>query len=298
MKTLLITGASGFIGGVCAVRAADMYHVVGTCHSNRPDLPGIEWVRLDMRDKQAVEACLLHTQPDAVIHLAAQSNLDLCEANPGEAYAVNVDAVKHLCESASAHTRIVAASSDMVYNGRKSFVKEKSGADPLNVYGRTKKQAEEVLLRMRPDAAAVRIALVYGRPVTPARSCTENMIRDCMSGNELLLFTDQFRSPVPVVSLADALMELAANTFSGVMNAGGSQRISRYEFGRLLFSIAGLDMSRIIPSKMEDVQFRAKRPGDTSLDISVAQKILHTILPNCRQGLEAAYGLYHPPVHI
>ena len=298
MKKLIITGASGFVGGVTASIAAQRFDVTGTYFSTPFKISGVKPVKLDITDKEDVVSLISSVRPDAVIHCAAQANLDICETNHKQAEKVNINAVRNIVSAAKKYgSKVIFTSSDMVYGGEKSFYKESDLARPVNFYGITKKQAEEILFNETDNFAAVRVALVYGLPVTSASSFTKKVINDLKAGNKVFLFTDQFRTPVYVVDLANALIELAENNFSGIINIGGIERINRYSMGRILAEVYHLNKDLIVPCLMKNVFQKAQRPVDTSLDISLAKKVFNTNFNPVSAGIKKDflnYSRYSP----
>jgi len=292
MKKIIVTGSSGFVGGVTASLAAQDFEVTGTFLSRAFSLPGVKSVKLDILNSSDVKNLISSIKPYAVIHCAAQANLDACEEDQLYAENVNVHAVEYIAEAARyIGCKVIFTSSDMVYSGETGNYSETDTADPINVYGRTKKRAEEILLNLLPDlSVAARVALVYGRSVTNATSFSEKLIISLKERREVKLFRDQFRTPVHVRDLAKSLIELAQSDFAGIINIGGSQRIDRYSFGLKLADVLNFNKDLILPALMKDVPMLATRPVDTSLDISLARAVIKTNLKDISSGLERAYG--------
>jgi dTDP-4-dehydrorhamnose reductase len=106
--------------------------------------------------------------------------------------------------------------------------------------------------------------------------------RQTIAGEMPRLFTDEYRCPIFVDDLADALIELATNDFIGGLNVVGPQRLSRYEFGLKLARAFRVE-SKFAPAL--SASSPVPRPRDCTLDISLAQKILRTRLRSVNQVL-------------
>jgi len=292
MKKIIVTGSSGFVGGVTASLASQDFEVTGTFFSQPFSIPGVQSVKLNILNSSDVKDLISTIKPDAIIHCAAWANLDACEENPLMAENVNVHAVENIAEAArNIGCKVVFTSSDMVYSGEAGNYRETDPAEPINFYGNTKKRAENILSDLLPDlSVSARVALVYGRPVTNAESFSEKIIISLKQGQEVRLFRDQFRTPVHVKDLAKSLIELAQNDFSGIINIGGSRRIDRYSFGLKLARILNLDKNLILSVLMKDASMQAPRPVDTSLDISLAGTVIKANPEDVDSGLEQAYG--------
>jgi dTDP-4-dehydrorhamnose reductase len=232
-KKLLITGASGFVGGNAAVRGAKAWDVTATFQSHPFRIPGVRSIRLDLEDPDAVRSLVLSLKPRAVIHCAAWSRLDDCETNRNRTFAINTESVRVLAEAcAESGCRLVFTSTDMVFDGEKGNYAETDPAYPLSVYGESKRAAEETIRGACSDHAIARVALVYGKTVTGGASFSESLLKAWREGTKTPLFTDQFRTPVEVVNLAEALLELASSPFRGTLHTGGADRVDRHTFGR------------------------------------------------------------------
>jgi dTDP-4-dehydrorhamnose reductase len=248
----------------------------------------VTWIELDLTDKKRMEAAFKKIRPDAVIHAAAMSRIDWCEKNRREALAVNAESsafLAALCRDSG--SRMVFVSSDMVFDGKTGRYGESDPVHPMNYYGETKCLAETEVGRNCPDFVCARAALIYGAPAFGGTSFTHQMTLNLHSEREVSLFTDQYRSPISAVNLAQALLELVGMSFTGVLHLGGSERIGRYEFGLILAELNGYPKSLLKPVRMDDLPSAASRPKDVSLNVSKAAGLLKTKLLNCREGLKS-----------
>jgi len=273
-ERVLVTGAAGLLGGRVATLLAARFEVVAACH-HAPAPPGLEEVALDLLDPASIAAALDRVRPQAVVHSAAQSNPDRSERDPGPATRLNVDATAALArECRERGMRMVALSTDLVFAGRRSFVREEDDAEPMLVYGRTKLQGEEALLSELPGAAVLRLALVAGRGHGPRRTCTETIAEALDAGRPLRLYTDQIRTPVDSASVADAIARVLERGASGRFHLGGPERLSRYQLGLRVAAALGLAAERLEPVTGAEMPQDAPRPHDTSLDSSRARREL------------------------
>jgi dTDP-4-dehydrorhamnose reductase len=103
------------------------------------------------------------------------------------------------------------------------------------------------------------------------------------------VFHDQYRSPIPVKALAEAVLEISDRRLAGIWHVAGTERASRAQFARLLAEVAGLDPSPLEDVSMDDVRLPARRPRDVSLDVSKALAALKTPLPTLAEGFRALY---------
>ncbi|NOY78383.1 MAG: SDR family oxidoreductase [Calditrichaeota bacterium] len=292
MKKLLITGASGFLGSVLFQKAASQWETIGLYLSHAaPPVTSAKRVQLDLTSEKEVSALFQEFQPDVIIHTAAETRVDVCEANPDSCKAKNIEASRILSHFAqNAHSRLITISTDLVFDGTKGHYSESDPTHPLSLYAQTKVAAEKITLDTCPDAVVARIAIMYGKSPLQRYSFSEWMRKSWEKGQPTPLFYDQFRTPIWVDNLAEALLELASSDFKGILHLGGAQKIDRYSFGKLLAGILGVPENLLIPKSMFDSHPSAARPQDVSLNISRAQSILDTRILTVEEGLRLAYS--------
>ncbi len=270
----LITGAAGLIGGYL-VRTAARW-------APQWDVRGLSRAGADLTDSPQVAELWRRYYPSLVIHCAALSRTGACEQDPARARRINVDATRHLADLAHG-IPFVFLSTDQVFDGSKGNYVETDGVNPLNVYGQTKAEAEQVVLQ-NPAHSVIRIALTAGTSPTRDRSFVEDMLRSVEKGSMLTLFTDEFRCPIPAGPLARALWEFVAQQRPGLYHLGGRERLSRWEIGDLLARWYPEFAPSIQPGSVADYQ-GPPRPPDLSMCSDKIQALLPFRLPGFRQWL-------------
>ncbi len=281
-RAMLISGASGFLGGALYHKAVHLWRVTALCHSK--SMPGM--LPVDLTDAAKVRTIVRAVKPRVILHLAANANLDSCEKEPQQAHAVNVAATATLLQAADdIGARLVFVSTDMVFDGHQGNYHELDPVAPLSVYGDTKVAAEKRVLAAKGPHVVARAALIYGRPRLGGSSFSEWIEKRLQARQPVTLYNDQFRTPVWVENLADQLLELACNDYCGILHCAGSERIDRLGFGRILCQKAGYDAHLLIPSSMHDHITPAPRPADVSLNVELARQILHTPLLSVEEGI-------------
>jgi dTDP-4-dehydrorhamnose reductase len=170
--------------------------------------------------------------------------------------------------------RLVALSTDLVFGGESAPYVETDPPRPLSVYGRTKREGEQTVLAEFPAAAVARVALVYGRGHGARGTASESVAWALRAGRPATLFTDEQRTPVDAVSVAEATLRLLSGTASGVFHLGGPERLSRFELGRRVARALGLPEAGLRPSAQAEYKGSDPRPADVSLDIGRARREL------------------------
>jgi dTDP-4-dehydrorhamnose reductase len=281
VPTVLVTGASGYLGRALAARAAGAgWRVVGTVHARPEAAPAglARVVALDVRDAAAVAAAVRAAAPDAVVHTAYRQDGD-------SARAINADGAGHVAAAAQAvGARLVHVSSDAIFRGADDrLLVEADVADPVTAYGATKAVAEDAVRAAHPGALLVRTSLLYGGPGAPAGKHEEVALAAARGEADVAFFTDEIRSPVQIDDLAAALLELAATRDAGPLNVAGADAVSRLDFARLIVTACGLDAGALRGRPAP-----ADRPRFCGLDSSAAQARLRTPLRGVHEVLGAA----------
>jgi dTDP-4-dehydrorhamnose reductase len=288
MQKLLITGASGFLGwNLCNVaRLAWEVHGVYDRHSiNSLSDTNIKLHQINLTNFDQVKAEVDQIAPDAIIHLAAASSPNFCQAHPVTSAQINIEASRQLAKiSASLDIPFVFTSTDLVFDGTKSPYRETDPVAPINIYGEQKVTAELEILAVYPQATICRMPLMFGNAPPSATSFIQPWLKTLADQQNLQLFVDEFRTPVSATTAAQGLL-LALAKFPGILNLGGIERISRYEFGKLLAEVFELDSTLISPISQRDLVMAAPRAADVSLNSTKAIELGYTPLP-LRQELE------------
>ena len=277
-KTVWITGAGGLIGS----------HLVRQAPAWMGDwrLVALTRAELDLTDAAAVGERFRRERPQLVFHCAALSRSPACQADPPRARRLNVE-VTALLSRLAANVPFFFLSTDLVFDGRQGGYKETDAVNPLGVYAKTKLAAEQVVLA-NPRHTVIRTSLNYGISPTRDRAFNEEMLQAWQSGRALRLFTDEFRSPIAVEVTARALWELAALNQPGLYHLAGSERLSRWEIGRLVAARhPGLE-ARIESASLREF-VGAPRAPDTSLNCAKAQRLLSAPLPRFSDWIRSAF---------
>jgi dTDP-4-dehydrorhamnose reductase len=264
---LLVTGASGFLGGAVVAAASTGWEVVGTA------LTHPAWRALDVSDAAAVDGVVRAVAPDAIIHTAYRQHGD-------EAMAVNATGAGHVAAAARATgARLVHVSSDAIFAGDGDrSLREGDVVRPVTVYGATKAAGEVAVQAANPDALLVRTSLLVGGPGHAPSSHEALALAVGRGEQQLAFFNDEVRSPIQVDDLALALLELAGHQGGGPLHVGGADSVSRLELARLVVGAAGLDAA-----SLRGEPAPADRPRHCPLDSGLALTRLRTRLRGVRE---------------
>lgn len=257
MQRLLVTGGCGYLGREVVAQAPARGWDVRATWFERPPATGGDWVRVDVRDEDALAVAI--EDVDAVVHTAYKQGEREWDVNVVGSAAV---------ARAAAGRRLVHLSTDLVFSGDRGSYREGDEPAPVNSYGRSKAEAERRVAAAHPDATIARTSLIYGG--------SEPGPQEQLARENRRFFVDELRSPVQVGDLADAILELLELDAPGPLHLGGADDISRFDFAVLL----GAD-----PAQLEPVHTTPERAPNVTLDSSRARALLATRLRGVREVL-------------
>lgn len=290
MRTLLITGVSGFLGWNIARIARHNWQVMGTYFTTRRHIAqsafaAIETGRIDLTEFREMREMLSTVKPAAVIHTAALADPNYCETHPTESFRINVEAARNLAGlCGDREIPFVFTSTDLVFDGTKPPYSEDDPVMPINVYGEHKALAEMEILDRYAMAAICRMPLIFGLPSPTHDSFLQWMIDKMQRGDKVPLFKDEYRTPVDAASAAKGLLMIMSSHLPeaedeerapifGRLHIGGRERMSRYEFGRLVDDVLRLPGARLEPVSLGDIALPAQRPPDVALNSNKAYEL-------------------------
>ena len=249
MGVTLVTGAGGLLGRYVSGRLDGEVHP-------------FTHAQLDVSDADAVRDAITTVRPDVVVHCAAITNVDACEAEPERCWAVNAEGAGHVATAAAGMgAEIVAVSTDYVFDGTRGAYTEADEPNPLQAYGRAKLAGEERVRAANPRHFIVRSAWVYGPGGHNFISQFPRLVQEL---DELRVVADQWSSPTYAPDLADAIGALRGTERYGtyhVVNEGGC---SYAEFYRYALEVAGSDKP-MIELVSTDIRRPAARPRNSTL---------------------------------
>ena len=273
---VLITGAGGQLGTelVAAFRSGG-YDVVAATRD-----------RLDVADRDQVVGAITSLRPDLVVHAAAWTAVDDCEADPDRAWRVNTLGARHVadgCRRVASHLCLI--STDYVFDGASAIpYHEWDRTGPLNVYGRSKEAAEQEVLGLDPGAAVVRTSWLAGA-VGP--NFVRTMLTRAEGDGEVRVVDDQCGCPTFARDLAEGLLRLVSARVPGLYHMTNQEPTTWWGLARATFSLAGADEGRVIPISTAELRPArpARRPANSVLDNTALRLAGLPLLPDHHDGL-------------
>jgi len=240
--------------------------------------------------KRTTITSLIETiKPDFIINTAAHSSVDHCETNHLEADLLHVDITKDIAISCKKiGSKLIYISTDAVFEGQlgKKYT-ESDTPNPINYYGRSKLNAEKVILDTSANNVVLRSAVIYG---WHPRSRFTTWIIDALSNNKMVdPFIDQYNTPTLVDDLANSILKIIELGTSGLYHATGKSCTNRYDFALKLAEKFGLNKELIKPVTSKEKKQIAPRPISTCLDSTKLEKTLSYDFKSVDQGIDLLY---------
>ncbi|MCE7057404.1 SDR family oxidoreductase [Algoriphagus sp. AGSA1] len=278
-RKVFITGANGLLGQklVAQLLEKDGFLVVasgrGECR-----LPGngFDYVSLDISDEKEVEKVLSELCPDIIIHGAAMTHVDECELNQEACYDANVNATSYLVNAAEKiKAHFIFVSTDFIFSGEEGPLDENAAPAPVNYYGETKLECEQLVKACNTKWAIVRTVLVFGIAHDMSRTNIVLWVKSSLeAGKEIQVVDDQFRTPTLAEDLATGCILIAEKEAEGVFNIAGPDFLTPYEMANIIAEYFGLNKGLIKRADSSTFSQPAKRPLKTGFLIDKAREQL------------------------
>lgn len=252
---VLVTGAGGQLGREVVFAASEAGW----------DAEGATRADLDVTDPDAVLAAVTRIRPDVIVHAAAWTAVDACEADPERAHRCNATATRHVVSAARAvDARVVYVSTDYVFDGTspRPYVESDQPA-PRSVYGASKLAGEREVDQRRD--LVVRVSWLCG---FHGANMVKTILRLADQPGTLAFVDDQRGNPTFADDASRMILHLAARGDAGIWHVTNQGSVSWYEFAREVMRAAGEDSSRVRPIATRDLvpPRPAERPANSVLD--------------------------------
>jgi len=242
---ILIFGHQGMLGSDLMIKLHADHQISGL------DIPEV-----DITSYDACRQAILSMKPDIVVNAAAFTDVDACESQRESCFAVNARSVGHLaliCRDQG--IKLVHFSTDYVFNGCKSApYNEEDPRDPVNVYGLSKMEGEQILQSSGCNYLLIRTAWLYGKN---GKNFVRAILAKASTDPVLEVVDDQRGCPTFSSDLAEAVWFLVEGRHSGIFHVANSGQCSWYEFACQILKSAGIRCVEVRPIPSE----RLTRPA-------------------------------------
>ena len=250
---ILVTGVSGQLGHDLVIELRKRGHSV----------TGVSSKEVDLTNSAAVRSYLSAMCPEAVIHCAGYTAVDLAEDQKEKCFAVNANGTESLASACAAvGCKLLYISTDYVFPGDGKRPWEPGDKPkPLNVYGLSKYLGEEAVRANVPQHFIVRISWLFG---TNGKNFVKTMLRLGAEREQLTVVDDQIGSPTYTKDLSVLLADMIVTERYGTYHATNEGFCSWYEFACAIMAEAGLP-ARVLPVSSDQYPSRAKLPANSRM---------------------------------
>ncbi len=245
---LWILGKTGLLGKALAEACKEIDFVATTRQE------------ADITNLDSLKKAFHEIQPTHIINCTAFNDVDGAENTPDLAFGVNSLGVENLGKLGR---KVIHISTDYVFDGTKKVpYVEEDPCNPLNIYGKSKREGEIRLLNVQPDALIIRTSWLFGKG---GKNLISSLLHLLTSQKELKIAADQIGSPTYAPDLAHAILSLLNHT--GIVHFANVGEASRLEIAQYFLKMAKekqipLSCQSLIPIKMH---FPAQRPDYSAL---------------------------------
>jgi len=252
------------------------------------------FIQIDITNKAAVFDFFDEAKPEVLIHTAAMANVDYCETHKEEAWRVNVEGTANLLGACDKHgTKMIFISTNGVFDGEKAPYSEKDGPNPINHYGKTKLEAENLVRKSGKNHTVARLMTMYGwnNPAERQNPVTW-LLSKLRSGETVDMADDIYNNHLLADNGADAIWSIVKLDKSGTYHIAGKDCVSVYELALKVAEVFELDKALIARAKRGFLKTVAPRPKNTCFNTEKMEKELVRPL-GIKEGL--LYMKQHKP---
>lgn len=250
----VIIGSNGMLGSILHRTLQKNYKVINI------DLPHIDITKLAL-----VKSVIASNSPDLIINAAAYTDVDGCETNIDQAFAVNAIGPRNLAVVCNElNIPLVHISTDYIFPGTSSTAyKEWDQPGPQSVYGKSKLLGEQYVRELTNKHYIIRTSWLYGEN---GKNFVSTMLKLAKEKEEIGVVNDQVGSPTYTGDLASAIAELITEPAYGTYHITNSGTCTWYEFTLEIFKQAGIQGIKVKPITTEEINRPAPRPRYSVLD--------------------------------
>jgi dTDP-4-dehydrorhamnose reductase len=271
---ILVTGSSGLLGAQLVSHALKDGHTVLSAYGSHQPSCG-EPIRLDLAELEPIVPAIRKAAPDIIIHTASITDVDLCEQRPDLARLVNGEATGKIAEAAvEVQAFMIYISSDYVFDGNNGMYREDDPPNPVNRYGESKLLGEQFVRESGAKYCVARTSVLYGWGREHRPNFAMWVLNKLRSGQVARVVNDQYASPTLNLNLAEMILDASKKRLEGTLHLAGATRMDRYNFALKIAEVFQLDPGLIEQVSSRDIGWKARRPSDSSLDVSKTTRLL------------------------
>ena len=286
MRTIVFTGGSSLLAQSWIMYDQSESNYILGLHKRKLENNKLRTLFLDYSSEDHITEKLKGIKADVVINCIGLTSIETCEENLELAIQTNKDIAANLATAClKANVKLVHISTDHLFDGISAFVQEGTQLSPLNNYAKTKAQGEKTVLIKNPKALVIRTNF-FGLGPSYKASFSDKILKNLESNKPSKLFDDVYYSPISVKTLSEKINLLLDKSAEGIFNICSNERITKYQFGKMMASAFGYSWDLIIPISIKDIPNLTIRPKDMSLSNHKLCTYLGSYVPSLEQQIQ------------
>lgn len=280
-QNILITGANGQLGN----EMRKLFTSFPQFYFFPTDI-----VELDLCNRENVKEFVKKNKIGYIVNCAAYTAVDKAEDEVALSYKINRDAVENIGIAAQTNNaKVIHVSTDYVFDGKGNRpYKETDLTNPQSVYGKSKKEGEDILLQTCPESIIIRTAWLYS---TFGNNFVKTMIRIGKERDSLNVVADQKGTPTCAEDLAKAILHIIDRTekkqqfIPGIYHYSNEGICSWYDFTVKIFELKNITC-KVNPVTTKEYPTKAARPAYSVLDKTKIKTTFQLMIPQWEESLK------------
>lgn len=240
MKKIAVTGLNGVIGKIFIKELPKDFEIIDFYNKNVSKSPKIKkHVHMDLLNKTNISKKLEKIKPDVILHMAAITHIDKCEKDKkrgmkGKVWRVNVEASEEIAKFCAKHKiPLIFLSTECVFDGKQKYFSEDSKKNPINWYGVTKSEAENLISSSGAPVAIIRSVVAYHKD-DDSKTIHGKILSELKSKNHISAVNDQLFTPTHTYDIVKAINRVIGNKLLGIYHVAPKKSLSPYDFALLV----------------------------------------------------------------
>lgn len=284
MTKILITGGNGLLGSNLVEVGKKKYDIFSTCRTKKKYQK--DMYELEITNKNKVEKLINKIKPDLIIHTAAITNIDWAENYPEETFNVNVIGTKNIfLSSKKIKSNFLFISTDSIFDGKDGWYDEKDIPNPLNVYSKSKLEAEKIISDY--EKATILRTSFYGKSnISKKESFPIHILNELKNNRTVNAAIDKINNPIIVSNLVDIIFQIFEKQLTGLFHVSSVDKMSSYEFALNIAKNIKVDknlINKIYFNELINDKKIVTRPLNSSLNPQKISKFLK--LPTMNESI-------------
>tara|TARA_B100000795_G_scaffold264305_1_gene244646 strand:- start:322 stop:1188 length:867 start_codon:yes stop_codon:yes gene_type:complete len=283
MIKVLVTGGNGQLGK-CFNYIKSEYPKIKFHFLDRKEL--------DITDYQSILDYFKKNKINFIINCAAYTSVDMAEEEPRKAKEINVLGLGNLIKVSESHKiKLIHLSTDYVFNGLDlKEIKEDHIPDPMGVYGKTKLEGENLILKSKSGAIIIRTSWLFS-PF--GNNFVKTILKLAKSSNKISVINDQWGKPTCGLDLANTILKLiySSKSFKNkIYHYSNKGVISWFDFAKAIIELSGSKIT-LVPIKSFEYYTKTIRPKHVTLNTNLIESSLKLQIPNWKDSLKKCLNI-------